>query len=598
MKFRSTIREVEFQTAPERYYGLLKAVTDTILVMDDTGALSGVNWIECLEPEDRAIATEAIAKALATQQPTTAEFQTVTPSQESVWFRVKFSPIPSSSKSEVVLVAREINERQRTEEALRESEERFSCAFQYAAIGMALVSPDGKWLKVNRSLSVLLGYSENELMTKTFQDITHPEDLGTDLNYVHQMLAGEIRTYNMEKRYIHKSGAIIWVRLSVSLVRDQKRDPLYFVSQIENITERKQAELLLTEAEQRWSFALEGAGDGVWDWNILEGTVFFSKRWREMLGYEESEVLAPQAEWSDRIHPDHRAQVMANLKNHLEGNGPYSNEHQLRCKDGSYKWFLARGMVVSRSPEGAPLRMIGTCADISRIKQAEDKLILTAKLASLGELSAGIAHEINNPLAVISGSITLLAKNMNDPAKVAEKVEVLKRATERIKKIVSGLSKFSRSSKKNEFSIHCLSEIVRESLLLTQERSQCSGIQVSSELKSDAKISCDEIEIEQVVINLINNAFDAVKSLAEKWIKIQVLEGPDSVRLRVTDSGAGIPEAIQNRLFDPFFTTKGVGEGTGLGLSIAKGILDEHQATITLLSDEQNTCFEVSFPKV
>ena len=118
----------------------------------------------------------------------------------------------------------------------------FPSAFASAAVGMALVAPDGRWLQVNRSLCDIVGYSEQELLTKTFQDITHPDDLETDLGYVRQMLAGEIRTYQMEKRYFHKQGHVVWILFSVSLVRDSNGEPLYFISQIQNITERKRAE--------------------------------------------------------------------------------------------------------------------------------------------------------------------------------------------------------------------------------------------------------------------------------------------------------------------------------------------------------------------
>jgi len=138
-------------------------------------------------------------------------------------------------------------ERKQFEKALRESEERFRGAFDYASIGMALVSTDGHWLKVNRSLCKIVGYSEQELLAIDFQTITHPDDLETDLNYVRQMLAGEIDTYQMEKRYIHKLGHIVWILLSVSLVRDSKGNPLYFISQIQDITLQKQVEKALEE---------------------------------------------------------------------------------------------------------------------------------------------------------------------------------------------------------------------------------------------------------------------------------------------------------------------------------------------------------------
>lgn len=138
-------------------------------------------------------------------------------------------------------IGKDMTEQQKTERSLRESEARFSGAFQHAAIGMALVSPDGHWLKVNASICEIVGYTEAELLALTFQDITHPEDLELDLNYVKQMLAGEINNYHMEKRYIHKQGHEVWILLSVSLVRSDDGQPLHFVAQIQDISQRKQA---------------------------------------------------------------------------------------------------------------------------------------------------------------------------------------------------------------------------------------------------------------------------------------------------------------------------------------------------------------------
>ncbi|MGV2828850.1 PAS domain S-box protein [Myxosarcina sp. GI1(2024)] len=137
-----------------------------------------------------------------------------------------------------------------TNEKLRESEERFRSAFEHASIGKALVSPEGRFLKVNPALCELIGYCESQLLQKTFQDITHPDDLDADLEFVRQMLANEIRTYQMEKRYCHKSGHLVWVLLSVSLVRDKTEKPLYFISQIQNISDCKQAQRVLQQSNE------------------------------------------------------------------------------------------------------------------------------------------------------------------------------------------------------------------------------------------------------------------------------------------------------------------------------------------------------------
>ncbi|MBD0364264.1 MAG: PAS domain S-box protein, partial [Coleofasciculus sp. C3-bin4] len=154
---------------------------------------------------------------------------------------------------------RELFERERVEQALRQSEEHFRSAFDYAAIGMALVALDGRWLKVNHSLCEIVGYSEQELLATTFQVITHPDDLDTDLGYAGQLLAGEIRSYQMEKRYFHKLGHVVWIFLSGSLVRDAQSQPLYFIAQIQDITARKQAEEARRESEERLQAILDNA---------------------------------------------------------------------------------------------------------------------------------------------------------------------------------------------------------------------------------------------------------------------------------------------------------------------------------------------------
>ncbi|WP_367872087.1 PAS domain S-box protein [Luteolibacter sp. Populi] len=140
---------------------------------------------------------------------------------------------------------REMAERGRAEQELQSSERRFSSAFEHASIGMALVSPDGHWLKANRALCQLIGYAPQELYVKTFQDITHPDDLDADVGHMRQILANEAPSYQMEKRYLHKEGRVVWVLLSVSLVRDGRDQPMHFISQIQDITKRKEAETKL-----------------------------------------------------------------------------------------------------------------------------------------------------------------------------------------------------------------------------------------------------------------------------------------------------------------------------------------------------------------
>lgn len=244
------------------------------------------------------------------------------------------------------------------------------------------------------------------------------------------------------------------------------------------------------------------------------------------------------------------------------------------------------------------------CDDITDRKRIQESLDLertkslrNAKLASLGEMAAGIAHEINNPLMIIYGTVRALSKFTNNPEQLATRIESIQVASERIAKIVRSLRKFSRTSDRSDYKFHSLRDIVKEALVLTDAKARRHFTRVGGDYKSECRVFCDEIEMEQVFVNMINNAIDAVQNLSEKWVMLELQESDGRIVVRIRDSGPRIGPDIQKKLFQPFFTTKPVGEGTGLGLSIVKGILDEHHATIELVADDLHTCFEIHFPK-
>ncbi len=222
----------------------------------------GFGWLDAFHPDDRERVAGEWQKSVETKTPIEIEYRVRYRSGEWRWTIARATPILNADGSvrKWVGMNTDITERKRTENLLRETEERFRATFEQAAVGIAQVAPDGRWLLVNQRLCEIVGYTQAELLARTFQDITHPDDLAADLDLVRQVLAGEIDTYSMEKRYIRKDGSIVWVNLTVALVREATGEPKYFISVVEDITKRKRAEQELTEGARQQQALYQLAG--------------------------------------------------------------------------------------------------------------------------------------------------------------------------------------------------------------------------------------------------------------------------------------------------------------------------------------------------
>jgi|CXWL01.1.fsa_nt_gi PAS domain S-box-containing protein len=297
----------------------------------------------------------------------------------------------------------DITDRKQAEIALRLSEERYRRYFELGLIGMAVTSLDQGWVQVNDRLCKIFGYSHDELMTKTWTELTHPDDVAADVAQFNRVLAGEIDSYAMDKRFIHKDGRVIYASISASAVRREDGSIDHFVALVQDTTAEKAALQRLRETEERWTLAFEGSGDGVWDWDARTNRVFFSNRWKQMLGYAENEIGTTLDEWSSRVHPDDLDRTMADVQSHLRGETPaYVNEHRMRCTDGSYKWILDRGKVVSRTPDGSPLRVVGTHTDVTERKHTEEALRQATTVQKALLTHAGYAVIATDPAGLIT----------------------------------------------------------------------------------------------------------------------------------------------------------------------------------------------------
>ena len=277
----------------------------------------------------------------------------------------------------------DVTERKRTEGALRESEQRFRSSFRDASIGMALVGLDGRWLRVNRVLSEIVGYAEEELLRKTFQDITHPDDLEADLSHMRRLIDGEIQTYGLEKRYLHKEGREVWILLNVSLVRDASGEPLYFISQIQDITSRRRAEEALRKSEARNRAVVDAASDAIITMTPNGLVRSFNRGAERIFGYKPGDIVGRPLKtlMPERFRELHERGFRRYLDTHaprVVGQGPV--ELAGLRKDGEeFPIELSLGEM----REGNQLLFTGIIRDITRRKHAEEELAKTNALIQL-----------------------------------------------------------------------------------------------------------------------------------------------------------------------------------------------------------------------
>ncbi len=269
---------------------------------------------------------------------------------------------------------------------------------------------------------------------------------------------------------------------------------------------------------------------------------------------------------------------------------------------GEKTTFLGVKLVPVRDESGEVDFVLGVAQDLTEQREAEIKLLHGAKMSSLGEMSAGIAHEINNPLTVISIRSRQIQEQIErgdwSKQSIAPHFDAIEETVERISKIIRGLQAFARDGERTRFETVKLRTIVEDTLSLCRSRFKNHGIRLDYDPArfADLPLECNPVQISQVLLNLLNNAHDAVQNLPAPWVRIETRSDGSFAEIRITDSGGGVPAAIRERVMQPFFTTKQPGKGTGLGLSISLGIVKFHEGTLSLDEARENTCFVIRLP--
>lgn len=363
----------------------------------------------------------------------------------------------------------------------------------------------------------------------------------------------------------------------------------------------------LRSSEERWKFAIEGAGDGVWDWTAQTDRVLLSKRWWEMLGYGAGMPDPDWNEWMEYVHPDDLPTARSIQKGSAAGEGDtFAFEHRLKCRNGSWKWVLSRGMVVSRDTSGQVQRVLGTHADLTDIKQIEENRLVLGKLESTGVLAGGIAHDFNNLLTAIILNLDLARYNHDSPTEMLSNVTAAEKAAMAARGLTQQLITFAKGGA-TVVGLSDIGKLLKESVPL-----MLSGSNVKMELSVPAGLwsaEVDEGQIGQVIRNLVLNAREAmptggviavtVENISIGEAAVRGLQVGDYLKLTVNDTGEGIAPEDMAKIFDPYFSTKqrGPQKGMGLGLTICHSIVQKHHGAMTVESElGRGTCFYVYLP--
>lgn len=370
-------------------------------------------------------------------------------------------------------------------------------------------------------------------------------------------------------------------------------------------TMRVKTEEALRRSEKQALAALEAARGLFFSYNIVSGKIELGGAIEKILGFTPAEFAEVDIEgWAERIHPSDRDEILSTLEESAQGDRT-SVEYRFRTKHGDYI-VLSSIYLAERDGKGLPVRLVGIMQDITETKELYEEAVRVGHLASLGELAAGVAHEINNPINGIIGYAEILQDEFNDRGKDDDIPERIIKEGDRIAKIVGNLLAFARDPEEEHSPAH-IQDILADALSLVENQLLKDGIKLNLNVSPDLpKIKVRNQEIQQVFLNIISNARYALnqrfpESHKDKILEIRgeilEIEGAKRIRMTFHDRGTGISDEITDKIRDPFYSTKPKNEGTGLGLSISHGIIEKHKGTLRFESVEgEYTKVMIEFP--
>ena len=503
--------------------------------------------------------------------------------------------------------------RRRGEAALRESEAQFRAAFDSAPEGMALIDRNRRFLRVNHKLSEVLGYSEVELIGKSFNQFTHPDDRQAGRDRWRELLAGDVTTNQAEKKFIKKNGDIVWVLISNAVISNGKGEVQYILSHLYDITQRKEAEEALRVSEEKFAKAFNHSPLWVVITTLKEGRYLeANETFLQETGYIREEVIGHTAEdLGLRIDPGEREEFVRLLRE----KGTVRNlEVKRRIRSGEIRDMLLSAEMLPMTNEEAMIVVLTDVTDITKAESEKEllqsQLRQAQKLESVGRLAGGVAHDFNNMLNVIIGYAEIaLGKTAPEDSLNKDLQEILNAAW-RSAEITRQLLAFARRQTVRPEVID-LNESVGKMLKMLR---RLIGEDIDILWRPGHglwSVNMDPSQLDQILANLCVNARDAIEGVGRVTIETgnvsfdeaycayhSGFEPGEYVFLAVSDNGHGMDKETLENLFEPFFTTKGLGKGTGLGLSTVYGIVRQNDGFINVYSEPgDGATFKIYLPR-
>ena len=586
------------------------------------------DFVELIHPEDRERAMRAMRDHLEGRTENyEVQYRIETRDGELKWFRDVggiASRDEGTGTTRVVGIVEDITERRKAQRALARNERKLKEIFDASPIAIEIYDGDGRLVEANPACLELFGVQrlEDVLGFDLFSDPNLPADAraslrqGAMVRYETEFDFG--RVIDQEHYATSKQGRMsIDVRITPLRATTGDR-PEAYLAQAQNVTERKEAERELRMSKQRFELALHGADLGTWDWEVQTGAVQFNERWAGMMGYRLEELEPNLDTWERLVHPDDLVLAWERLQAHLEGEHPlYEAEMRMRHRSGEWRWILDRGKVIERDERGRPLRACGTHLDITERRMIERRLREEERMAALGQMAAGVAHDFRNRLNPIILYAEMALDRADLPASLRPHMEATLEESRGMADLVQQILDFTSRAmiRRERVDLAQLVEDVADSL----------GDDVPPEVKMAVRttvdthtILADAARIRQAVRNLVLNARDAMPDGGDLTLEVSRVEveqgehpplseagGTDGngspggpwVCLAVSDTGTGMTEEVRAHLFEPFFTTKDVGEGIGLGLPQVYGIVRQHEGFVDVETTVgSGTTFRIFLP--